>query len=74
VCQLHTAVAALIRSWWSRSEAASERLLEKTAQKIAYYQRRQARARQSHAQTTQQRLREAGIQLADVPQCAWEDP
>lgn len=71
VCQLHTAVAALIRSWWDNDQPASDRLLEKTASKITHHQRRNAQARKSHTKTTKRKLRELGIRLTDVPRCSW---
>ena len=71
VCQLHTAMAALVRSWWDNDQAASERLLEKTAKKITHQQRRNAQARKSHTKTTRRKLHELGIRLTALPRCSW---
>jgi hypothetical protein len=71
VCQLHTAMAALVRSWWDNDQPASDRLLDKTAAKITYQQQRNAQARKSHTKTTKRKLHELGIQLTDVPRCSW---
>ena len=71
MCQLHTATAALVRSWWDNGRGASDRLLEKTAAKIRHQQRRNAQARKSHTQATRRKLRELGIRLTDLPRCTW---
>ena len=71
MCQLHMAMAALVRSWWDNDEAVSHRLLEKTAATITYHQRRNAQARKSHTKTTRRKLRELGIRLTDLPRCSW---
>jgi len=71
VCQLHTAMAALVRSWWDNDGPASDRLLEKTAKKISVLQRRKAQARKSHAKTTRRKLHRLGIRLTDLPKCGW---
>ena len=72
MCQLHTALAALVRSWWANGRAASERLLEKTAAKITHQQRRNAQARKSHTKRTRRRLRELGIKLTELKRCRWD--
>jgi hypothetical protein len=56
VCQRHTAMAALVRSWGLSSHRSKERLMAKSARKIAWAQRRNARARKSHEKRTRQRL------------------
>jgi hypothetical protein len=71
VCQLHTATAALIRSWWVNDQPASDRLLEKTAAKITYKQQRNAQARKSHTKATKRKLRKLGIRLTELPRCTW---
>ena len=71
MCQLHTAVAALIQSWWDNDQPASDRLLEKTAAKITYQQQRNAQARKSHTKATRRKLHELSIRLTDVPRCSW---
>lgn len=72
MCQLHTAMAALVRSWWDNDQAASDRLLERTAKKITRTQQRQVVARRSHTKTTRRKLRELGIRLTELPKCGWD--
>ena len=69
-CQVHTAIAALIPSWWLEQRP-SRKLLERTAAEIERTQRRNAAARKSHTKTTRKKLRESGIKLTEVPRCAW---
>lgn len=71
MCQLHTAMAALVRSWWDNDQAASDRLLDKTAKKITRTQQRKAAARNSHTKTTRRKLKALGIRLTELPQCGW---
>ena len=47
---------------------------EKTAESIAYYQRRNRAARQSHTRTTIRRLAQLGVKLLWLPSCAPRDP
>jgi hypothetical protein len=72
VCQLHTALAALVRSWWLSSAPATERLLAKAATKITWAQRRNAQARKSHAKRTRRKLRDLGIKLTELKRCRWD--
>jgi hypothetical protein len=72
VCQLHTAMAVLIRSWWLEERAASDRLIEKTAKKIARKQTDNAKARKSHTKRTNARLQELGITVSELPRCRWD--
>ena len=67
-CQVHTALAALIPSWWL-GQRPSKALLEKTAAKIARTQWRNALARECHTKRTRERLRELGIKLTDLHRC-----
>jgi hypothetical protein len=67
---VHTAVAALIRSWWLNSRA-STALIEQTAKKIQYTQQRNATARKSHSKQTRKKLRKIGIKLKDLVRCKW---
>ncbi len=69
-CQVHTALAALIPSWWL-DQRPSQKLLERTAAELARTQRRNAAARKSHTQATRKKLRALGIKLTEVPHCAW---
>jgi len=64
-------MAALIQSWWLNELPASERLIEKTAKKIARTQKRQIQARKSHTKTTRNKLRRKGILLTELPRCRW---
>ena len=71
MCQLHTALAVLVQSWWDNGQAASDRLVEKTVRKIQALQRRNAEARKSHTKKTRGKLRALGIRLTDLPRCGW---
>ena len=71
MCQLHTAMAALVQTWFLRNSTTSERVLDKAARKIDYHQRRNANARKSHTKTTRRKLRELGIKLTEIPRCQW---
>ena len=66
VCQVHTAVSALIRSWWMDGRV-SARLLERTAALIQRAQRRNACARRCHIKRTRRVLRSMGIKLTRTP-------
>jgi hypothetical protein len=46
-------------------------LLSAAAEQIAYYQRRNATARRSHAKTTVLKLHALGIQISRLPICRW---
>ena len=72
MCQLHTAMAVLIRSWWLEERAASDRLIEKTAEKIAKKQNDNAKARKSHTKRTNARLQKLGITVSELPGCRWD--
>ena len=73
MCQVHTAIAALIPSWWLDQQP-STKLLERTAAEIQRTQRRNAAARKSHTKRTRQRLRDVGHQTHRAsPMCVGED-
>ena len=69
-CQVHTAIAALIPSWWLEQRP-SKKLLERTAEEIRRTQARNAAARKSHTKATRKKLRALGIKLTETPRCAW---
>ena len=48
---------------------ARERLYQKIAKRIAYHQRRNARARVSHTKATIRKLHRHGIKLTGLPRC-----
>jgi hypothetical protein len=60
VCQVHTAIGSLVRSWWL-SGRASAALIEDTARIIQHWQQRIAAARKCHIKRTRKILREMGI-------------
>lgn len=70
MCQVHTAVGALVPSWW-RSGRASAALIKDTANNIQHWQQRIAAARESHTKATRKKLRKMGIYLKDLISCAW---
>ncbi len=69
-CQVHTAIAAMIPSWWL-GERPSLKLLERTAAEIERTQKRNAAARKSHTKATRKKLRALGIKLTGLPRCSW---
>jgi dTDP-4-amino-4,6-dideoxygalactose transaminase len=69
-CQVHTAIAELIPSWWL-GLGPSKKLLERTAAEIERTQKRNASARKSHTKATRKKLRALGIKLTEVPRCTW---
>jgi hypothetical protein len=71
VCQLHSALAALVRSWWLNGERTPRKVIEKIVKKLARTQRRNAAARKSHTKQTRRRLRELGIKLTELKRCQW---
>jgi SRSO17 transposase len=70
VCQVHTAIGSLVRSWWLNGRA-STRLIEHTASVIQRTQQRNAIARKSHIKRTHRRLRKLGITLKELIRCKW---
>lgn len=70
MCQVHTAISAVIRSLWLDGLAART-LYAQAADEIQWAQTRQAQARQSHSKTTRRRLRSLGIKLTEVKRCVW---
>ena len=73
MCQVHTAIGALVQSWWL-SGRASAKLIEHTATVIQHWQQRIATARKSHTKRTRKKLRKMGIFLKDLYRCKWPDP
>lgn len=72
VSQVYQATSAIVQSWWLTPTDA-ERLINSTANRIQYYQRRNAQARRSHTRTRIAKLAAAGINVAAMTQCAWDD-
>ena len=62
VCQVFAATGAVVQSWSPKLEKAAK-LLERTAWKIRYHQRRKARARASRTQSTTRKRRPLGIDV-----------
>jgi hypothetical protein len=46
-------------------------LVSAAVTQIAYYQRRNAAARRSHAKITVHKLHALGIQISGLPRCRW---
>ncbi len=63
VCQVYTAMAALVRLWGLSFPTARGEVLQKAAAKIRYTQHRKAQARKSHWKQALERLRQFGITL-----------
>lgn len=62
------ATDALITSW-QIEPAARQRLYERVARRIKYYQQRNALARACHRRTTIKKLQRIGIKLSKLPRC-----
>ena len=72
VCQVRTAAAALVQSWWVAGRVPIQ-LLERTAVHINKTQRRNAAARKSPRKRTISRLHKLNIKLHSLPKCRWDD-
>jgi hypothetical protein len=70
ICQVHTAVGALVRSWWLCGRA-SALPIEDTARCLGHWQQRIAAARKCHVKRTRKKLRQMGIYLKDILRCKW---
>ena len=62
------ATDALITGWQLKPEE-RQRLYERVARRIKYYQQRNATARACHRRTTIKKLRRIGIKLSKLPRC-----
>jgi hypothetical protein len=71
VSQVRQATSAMIQSCWLPPKAAED-LINNTAYKIGYYQKRNRQARQSHTKTRIRKLQELGIELAQTRRCQWD--
>lgn len=71
VSQVRQAMSSLVQSWWLRPFSANE-LIENTAHRLQYYQRRNSQSRASHTKTRIRQLQEVGIAVAEIPRCSWE--
>jgi SRSO17 transposase len=71
VSQVRQAASAMIQSWWLPPQAAEE-LINHTAYKIQYYQKRNRQARQSHTKTRLRKLQDMGIDLTKARRCQWD--
>ncbi len=71
VSQVYQATSAIVQSWWLTPRDA-ERLIDKTARKLQYYQRRNAQARESHTRTRIAKLASQGIEVESMQLCDWD--
>ena len=71
MCQLRTAVDAVVESWWL-DPISAHRLLQRTAEKLQYHQRRNAEARKSHTKTKKRKLQQRGITLKSLVQTCFD--
>ena len=71
VSQVRQAASAIIQSWWLPPKAAEE-LINNTAYKIQYYQKRNRQARESHTKTRLRKLEDMGIDLTTTRRCHWD--
>ena len=70
MCQVHTAICAVIRSLWLDGRA-TDVLYAQAAEEIHWAQSRNTQARRSHTKTTRRRLHALGVKLTEVKQCRW---
>lgn len=70
MCQVHTAMCAVVQSLWL-DESSAEKLFERAAEKINWHQHRNATARKSHVKKTRRKLRSLGIKLSIIKRCYW---
>ena len=68
VCQVHTAVGAVVQSWWL-DRASADTLIERTAELLEYHQQRNALARTAHTKTTIRKLKRLGINVNTLKRC-----
>jgi SRSO17 transposase len=71
VSQVREAMSSLVQSWWLHPLNA-DALIENTAYRLQYYQRRNAQARKSHTKTRIRKLEAMGIDMSQVELCCWE--
>ena len=69
-CQVHTAVAALVCSWWLSGRGCSGCSNKSGGDPV--YPASPVQARKSHTKTTRRKLRALGIRLTDLPRCRWD--
>lgn len=72
ISQLYQATSALIQSLWM-TPSEGDRVINAAAQRIQYYQRRNAQARESHTRKRIGKLKSLGIDVASMKQCEWTD-
>ncbi len=71
ISQVRQATSAMIQSWWLPPKAAEE-LINNTAYRLEYYQKRNRQARQSHTKTRIRKLQELGVELTQTRRCQWD--
>ncbi len=71
VSQVRQAMSSLVQSWWL-APLNAETLIEQTARRLEYYQRRNMQARISHSKTKQRQLIALGIDVELTPKCEWD--
>ncbi|OYW11879.1 MAG: hypothetical protein B7Z55_18825, partial [Planctomycetales bacterium 12-60-4] len=71
VSQVRQAASATVQSWWLPPKAA-EKLINDTAYKLEYHQKRNRQARESHSKTRLRKLKELGIDVSEIRRCVWD--
>ncbi len=71
ISQVRQATSAMIQSCWLPPTVAAE-LINNTAYRLEYYQKRNLHARQSHTKTRIRKLQELGVNLTQTRRCQWE--
>ena len=70
--QVRTAACAWVQGL-NLPPSARRGVYQETVERIAYYQRRNQQARQSHTKTTRRRLKELGIKVDRIRSCVPDD-
>jgi len=71
VSQVRQAMSSLVQSWWLAPLSATA-LIDQTARRLEYYQRRNMQARVSHSKTKQRQLMALGIDVGTLAKCEWD--
>ncbi len=71
VSQVRQAASAMVQCSWLPPQAA-KKLLGNTAHKLAYHQKRNRQARESHTKTRIEKLESMGIAPSKIRRCNWD--
>lgn len=71
ISQVRQATSAMVQSWWLLPSTA-DKLINSTAYKLEYHQKRNRQARHSHTKTRLNKLQELAIDLMKIRVCHWD--